>query len=82
MLPYNMLLHRATREAAGVKLMGQIVVIDEAHNLVETLAAAHSAQITVEQVIYRLVHFHVHFQFVMNHVLCVSVLATCVWFTR
>ncbi|KAI9068626.1 DNA repair helicase [Trametes sanguinea] len=37
LLPYNLLLQRAAREALGIDLSGQVVIIDEAHNLISTL---------------------------------------------
>lgn len=43
-MPYNMLLHKSTRESVGIKLKDSIVVVDEAHNLVETIEAIHSAE--------------------------------------
>ncbi|KAJ7729680.1 helicase C-terminal domain-containing protein [Mycena maculata] len=36
-LPYNLLLHKTAREALGIDLTDQIVIIDEAHNLIPTL---------------------------------------------
>uniref|UniRef100_A0A665VJB3 ATP-dependent DNA helicase DDX11 n=1 Tax=Echeneis naucrates TaxID=173247 RepID=A0A665VJB3_ECHNA len=48
-LPYQMVLHEATRRAAGVQLKGQIVIIDEAHNLSDTLSCIHSAELTGAQ---------------------------------
>ncbi|XP_053356497.1 ATP-dependent DNA helicase DDX11 isoform X1 [Clarias gariepinus] len=48
-LPYQSLLHAATRKASGIKLKDQIVVIDEAHNLADTITALHSAEITGAQ---------------------------------
>uniref|UniRef100_A0A3P8T7N2 ATP-dependent DNA helicase DDX11 n=1 Tax=Amphiprion percula TaxID=161767 RepID=A0A3P8T7N2_AMPPE len=44
-LPYQMVLHEATRKAAGVQLKGQVVIIDEAHNLSDTLSCIHSHKI-------------------------------------
>ncbi|KAG7157562.1 ATP-dependent DNA helicase DDX11-like [Homarus americanus] len=41
-LPYNTLLHKGTREASGIKLKGNVVIVDEAHNLLETIANIHS----------------------------------------
>ncbi|KAN0123485.1 Helicase C-terminal domain containing protein [Russula decolorans] len=38
-LPYNLLLHRDAREALGIDLINQVVVIDEAHNLISSLLA-------------------------------------------
>ncbi|XP_028441239.1 ATP-dependent DNA helicase DDX11 isoform X2 [Perca flavescens] len=48
-LPYQMLLHEATRKAAGVQLKGQVVIIDEAHNLSDTLSCIHSAELNGAQ---------------------------------
>ncbi|KAJ0069463.1 hypothetical protein NL108_006060, partial [Boleophthalmus pectinirostris] len=48
-LPYQMILHEATRRAAGVQLKGQVVIIDEAHNLSDTLSCIHSAELTGAQ---------------------------------
>ena len=48
-LPYNILLHRAMREASGIHLQGNIVLIDEAHNLLETINAVYSVVITGAQ---------------------------------
>ncbi|XP_060101720.1 ATP-dependent DNA helicase DDX11 [Heteronotia binoei] len=44
-LPYQMLLHEATRNASGIKLKDQVVVIDEAHNLIDTITCIYSAQV-------------------------------------
>uniref|UniRef100_A0AAR2LXY8 Helicase ATP-binding domain-containing protein n=1 Tax=Pygocentrus nattereri TaxID=42514 RepID=A0AAR2LXY8_PYGNA len=48
-LPYQSLLHAATRKASGIKLKDQIVIIDEAHNLADTLTALHSAEVNGAQ---------------------------------
>ncbi|KAM6936926.1 ATP-dependent DNA helicase DDX11 [Xenentodon cancila] len=48
-LPYQMVLHEATRKAAGVQLKGQVVIVDEAHNLSDTLSCIHSAELTGAQ---------------------------------
>lgn len=36
-MPYNLLLHRDARDALGIDLTNQIVVVDEAHNLISSL---------------------------------------------
>ncbi|NWJ07277.1 DDX11 helicase, partial [Crypturellus undulatus] len=48
-LPYQMLLHEATRSAAGISLKDQVVIIDEAHNLIDTITCIHSAEVSGAQ---------------------------------
>nr|XP_047913861.1 ATP-dependent DNA helicase DDX11 isoform X1 [Anser cygnoides] len=48
-LPYQMLLHEATRSAAGINLKDQVVIIDEAHNLIDTITCIHSAEVSGSQ---------------------------------
>ncbi|XP_061494663.1 ATP-dependent DNA helicase DDX11 isoform X2 [Rhineura floridana] len=48
-LPYQMLLHEATRSASGIKLKDQVVIIDEGHNLIDTLTCIYSAQVSGSQ---------------------------------
>ncbi|XP_034500560.1 ATP-dependent DNA helicase DDX11 isoform X3 [Ailuropoda melanoleuca] len=45
----QMLLHAATRQAAGIRLQGQVVLIDEAHNLIDTITSIHSAEVSGAQ---------------------------------
>ncbi|KAI5474148.1 CHL1 helicase, partial [Pseudohyphozyma bogoriensis] len=45
-LPYNMLMSKSAREALGISLKDHVVVIDEAHNLIQTLLDMHSVTIT------------------------------------
>ena len=49
-LPYNLLLHKNTRQACGIKLQDNIVIIDEAHNLVETINNTYSVLVSAGQV--------------------------------
>uniref|UniRef100_A0A2K6RE55 DEAD/H-box helicase 11 n=1 Tax=Rhinopithecus roxellana TaxID=61622 RepID=A0A2K6RE55_RHIRO len=49
-LPYQMLLHAATRQAAGIRLQEQVVIIDEAHNLIDTITGMHSVEVSGSQV--------------------------------
>ncbi|KAG7216090.1 hypothetical protein INR49_007842 [Caranx melampygus] len=51
-LPYQMVLHEATRKAAGIQLKGQVVIIDEAHNLSDTLSCIHSAELSGAQILF------------------------------
>ncbi|KAK1752849.1 ATP-dependent RNA helicase chl1 [Echria macrotheca] len=46
-LPYPLLLQQSAREALGIKLEGNIVVIDEAHNIMDAVANVHAAGITL-----------------------------------
>ncbi|XP_035222077.1 ATP-dependent DNA helicase DDX11-like isoform X2 [Stegodyphus dumicola] len=45
-LPYNILMHKATRDAYGIVLKNNVLIIDEAHNLVEAINGMYSAEIT------------------------------------
>jgi chromosome transmission fidelity protein 1 len=49
-VPYNTLLHKNTREACGINLTGSVVIIDEAHNLLDTISHIHSSEVTGHQV--------------------------------
>lgn len=49
-LPYQSLLHSATRESLGVKLKDCVIIVDEAHNLVDTVTGIHSCQVSATQV--------------------------------
>lgn len=44
-----MLLHRKTREQLDISIKDSVIIIDEAHNLLDTIASIHSAEITAEQ---------------------------------
>lgn len=44
-----MLLHRKTREQLDINIKDSIIVIDEAHNLLDTVASIHSAEINADQ---------------------------------
>ncbi|XP_019371033.1 PREDICTED: ATP-dependent DNA helicase DDX11 isoform X2 [Gavialis gangeticus] len=48
-LPYQMLLHESTRNASGIKLKDQVVIIDEAHNLIDTITCIYSAEVSGSQ---------------------------------
>ncbi|XP_064405283.1 ATP-dependent DNA helicase DDX11-like isoform X2 [Halichondria panicea] len=44
-LPYNTLLHAHTRDSVGVRLRGNVVIIDEAHNLLDTITNVYSVEV-------------------------------------
>ncbi|XP_047329594.1 ATP-dependent DNA helicase DDX11 [Impatiens glandulifera] len=48
-LPYQSLLSRASRESLGLKLKNNIVIIDEAHNLADSLISMYDSRITLSQ---------------------------------
>ncbi|XP_076825562.1 ATP-dependent DNA helicase DDX11-like isoform X2 [Clavelina lepadiformis] len=49
-LPYQTLLHKPTRIATGINLKNSIVIIDEAHNLVEAINNMYSCQVSLREV--------------------------------
>lgn len=50
MLPYNLLLQRDAREALQLSLDDSIVLIDEAHNLIDTILSTYTAELTQAQI--------------------------------
>ena len=46
-LPYSMLVHKDTRESLGIDLSGAIVIVDEAHNLVDAVTNVYSESISL-----------------------------------
>ncbi|PHH59549.1 hypothetical protein CDD81_2880 [Ophiocordyceps australis] len=44
-LPYPLLLQKSAREALGIKLEGNIVIIDEAHNVMDAVANVYAAEL-------------------------------------
>ncbi|CEP13877.1 hypothetical protein [Parasitella parasitica] len=49
-LPYQHLLHTSTRESLGISLKGNIVIIDEAHNLLETMTSMYTVSLSLHQI--------------------------------
>ncbi|TLD33371.1 hypothetical protein PspLS_01184 [Pyricularia sp. CBS 133598] len=47
-LPYPLLLQKSARDALGIDLQGSVVVVDEAHNIMDAIAGVHSAEIRLE----------------------------------
>ena len=45
-LPYPLLLQKSAREALDISLKGHVVIIDEAHNLMDTISNLHSTTVT------------------------------------
>lgn len=48
-LPYQILFSRTTREQCGINLKDNIVIVDEAHNLMDTISQIHTTSITLNQ---------------------------------
>lgn len=49
-LPYQSLLSKSSRESLGLDLKNNIVIIDEAHNLADSIISMYDAKITISQV--------------------------------
>lgn len=50
MLPYQHLLHASTRESLGISLKNNVVIIDEAHNLMETMTSLYTVSLSLNQI--------------------------------
>ncbi|KAK4179564.1 putative ATP-dependent RNA helicase [Triangularia setosa] len=48
-LPYPLLLQKSAREALGIKLEGNVVIIDEAHNVMDAVANVYAADIRLSE---------------------------------
>ncbi|KAI0164563.1 DNA repair helicase [Xylariaceae sp. FL1272] len=46
-LPYPLLLQKTARDALGIKLEGNIVIVDEAHNIMDAIANVYASEITL-----------------------------------
>ncbi|KAI0505368.1 helicase C-terminal domain-containing protein [Xylaria bambusicola] len=46
-LPYPLLLQKSARDALGIKLDGNIVIIDEAHNIMDAIANVYASEIAL-----------------------------------
>ena len=50
-VPYNVLLHEKTRNSFNLKLDQSVVIVDEAHNLLDTISSTYSCEIRGGQLI-------------------------------
>ncbi|TVY89101.1 ATP-dependent DNA helicase, partial [Lachnellula willkommii] len=48
-LPYPLLLQKSAREALGISLKGHVVIIDEAHNLMDAISNIYGVEISLKQ---------------------------------
>ncbi|CAM9502241.1 unnamed protein product, partial [Discosporangium mesarthrocarpum] len=49
-MPYTALLLRESREAMGIRLEEAVVVVDEAHNIIEAINAVHSVKVGLAEI--------------------------------
>ena len=49
-MPYAALLSHETSQALGVRLSGAVVIVDEAHNIVEAINSVHSKSLALSEV--------------------------------
>ncbi|KAI3995975.1 hypothetical protein MKX01_037472 [Papaver californicum] len=61
-LPYQSLLFKSARESLGLKLKNSIIIIDEAHNLADSLTSMYDSRISFSQLekVHR--HFELYFE--------------------
>jgi len=45
-LPYNLLLQNSSREALGISLEKNVVIVDEAHNLIDSILGIHTVSLS------------------------------------
>lgn len=48
-LPYPLLLQKSAREALNMSVKDHVIIIDEAHNLMDTISNIHSASVSLSQ---------------------------------
>lgn len=52
LVPYNSILHRSTRLSSGINLKNNILIVDEAHNLLEAIERMYSASVTGKNILH------------------------------
>ena len=48
-LPYPLLLQKSARDALGISLKGHVIIIDEAHNLMDAIAGIEGVEVSLKQ---------------------------------
>lgn len=48
-MPYPLLLQKSAREALGISLKGHVIIIDEAHNLMDAISGIHGIEVSLRQ---------------------------------
>ena len=64
-LPYNSVLSKKVRETSGIRIKGNVVIIDEAHNVTEAVNNMHSVHMTGKHLMAakaQLDHYHARFK--------------------
>ena len=64
-LPYQMLLHRQARESMNISLKGHVILLDEAHNLVDAISSMYSVTLSAVAVATsesQLAQYHARYQ--------------------
>lgn len=46
-LPYPLLLQKTARDALGIKLEGNVVIVDEAHNIMDAVANVYASEVSL-----------------------------------
>lgn len=49
-MPYSMLLHAGARETLNLNLHNAVIIIDEAHNIIDAITDVHTVTVTLHQV--------------------------------
>lgn len=57
-LPYQSILSKSSRESLGLTLKNNIIIIDEAHNLADSLLRMYDAKVTLSQVKMSILDLH------------------------
>jgi chromosome transmission fidelity protein 1 len=50
-LPYQLLMQKSSRDSLGIDLADSVVIIDEAHNLLDTISSLNSCSVSVSEVL-------------------------------
>ncbi|KAK0163479.1 hypothetical protein PV327_007154 [Microctonus hyperodae] len=82
LVPYNTILHKNTRISSGISLKNNVLIIDEAHNLLEAIERIHSATISGRHIIHcynQLTQYQKRFQalFSAKNVLYLNQMSFC-----
>ncbi|KAH8339558.1 hypothetical protein KR074_010998 [Drosophila pseudoananassae] len=65
LLPYQLLLDKSAREQLGINVYNAIVIVDEAHNLLDSVAQIHGVEITKVELEFartEMIHYRDHYK--------------------